>query len=243
MLHLMIQELAGNDSLSGIGAAIGGPLDWRRGIVSPLHQPQWRDVPLKNIMEEKWGCPFWVDVDTNVAALGEYYLGADRPERFMYITLSTGMGGGFLINGKIYRGLHGEHPEVGHQSIPFHCAFPERVKCECGVTDCLEALVSGNAIKRIYHKQAQELDETEWLEVSYNLAQGLRNINAIYLPEVIVLGGGIAIGRGEQLIRDVHQIMNEHLKIVPVSQIRLSGLGYNTALMGSVMLAIKGIDA
>src|SRR5215471_4856868 len=73
-LDAMIAEVAEGRHVAAIGAAIGGPLDAQRGIVSPLHQPQWRAVPLKALMERRWGYPFFVDVDTNVAALGEYAL-------------------------------------------------------------------------------------------------------------------------------------------------------------------------
>src|SRR5690606_37682078 len=78
----MIHEVAAGEKISSMGAAIGGPLDWERGIVSPLHQAAWRNVPLKQIMESQWNCPFQVDVDTNVAALGEYRWGGISAGRF-----------------------------------------------------------------------------------------------------------------------------------------------------------------
>lgn len=240
LLDEMIAEAAAGEPIQAIGAAIGGPLDWRTGVVSPLHQPTWRNVPLKARMEQRWGCPFYVDVDTNVAALGEYVLGGETVDRFLYITLSTGMGGGFLVNGQIYRGMRGEHPEIGHQSIAYRCAHPERIQCECGVPDCLEGIVSGNAIRRIYGRPAEELDDAAWAEVAYNLGQGLRNLAVIYLPEVIVLGGGVAIGGGEKLLSRARQVMAEHLRIVPVPQVRLSRLGLKTALHGAVVLAVRG---
>lgn len=242
LLHQMIAQVSEGKKITAIGAAIGGPLDWKRGIVSPLHQPEWRNVPLKEIMEKKWGCLFYVDVDTNVAALGEYQLSVESAPRFLYVTLSTGMGGGFLVDGKIYRGMKEEHPEIGHQSIHYRCANPAGVTCECGAPDCLEALVSGNGIRRIYRKSPEQLHEEEWAEVTYNLAQGLRNLATIYLPDVIVLGGGIAHGRGERLVQDVRQILNQYLKIVPTPQIRLSQLGYDTALMGAIVVAQQGIE-
>src|SRR5687768_17722869 len=96
-INNMIVEVSGEDEIMGMGAAIGGPLDWEQGIVSPLHQPAWRNIPLKAMMEEKWDCPFCVDVDTNAAAIGEYRWGGVSAGRFLYLTLSTGMGGGFLI--------------------------------------------------------------------------------------------------------------------------------------------------
>ncbi len=241
-LHQMIAEVAAGANVAGIGAAIGGPLDARRGVVSPLHQPQWRDVPLKALMEARWGCPFFVDVDTNVAAIGEYAVGAIAVRRFLYLTLSTGMGGGFLIDGSIYRGTRDAHPEVAHQAIPAKCRFPDRVTCDCGAPDCLEALVSGNGIRRIYGKAAEHLSDTEWSEVAYHLGQGLRNIATMYAPDLIVLGGGVAVGGGEQLLGEARRVMASHLKLVPAPEVRLSQLGYDTALHGALLVARQGLD-
>ncbi|HEU5102938.1 MAG TPA: ROK family protein [Roseiflexaceae bacterium] len=240
LLDRMIAEVAAGDPIVAIGAAIGGPLDAERGIVSPLHQPEWRDVPLKALIERRWGCSFYVDVDTNVAAVGEYAAGVVSCRRFLYITLSTGMGGGYLVDGKIYRGMAEAHPEIGHQAINFRCAHPERVSCECGAPDCLEALISGNGIRRIYGKPAEQLDEQEWSEVAYNLGQGLRNLATIYLPDLIVLGGGVAVGGGERLIAAARRVMADHLRLVPAPDVRLSELGYDTALRGAIAIARLG---
>jgi predicted NBD/HSP70 family sugar kinase len=241
LLVELIGEVTAGEEVAAIAAAIGGPLDWREGVVSPLHQPAWRDVPLKSIVEEAWGCPFYVDVDTNVAALGEYEALPERPKGLLYVTLSTGMGGGLIVDGEIYRGKDGAHPELGHQAIPFRCSHPERVVCECGVPDCLEALVSGNGIRRVYGKAAEELDAEEWEEVAYNLGQGLRNLAAIYLPDIIVLGGGVALGGGESLVRQAREVMRQHLRLVPVPEVRLSRLGYDTALIGAIVLVRRGV--
>lgn len=237
-INQMIAEVAGGNQIIGMGAAVGGPLDREQGIVSPLHQPAWRNIPLKATMESKWGCPFQVDVDTNVAALGEYRWGGVSATRFLYLTLSTGMGGGFLVDGKIYRGQDGAHPEVGHQSINFRCANPQAVQCECGAPDCLEALVSGNGIRRIYGKPAEELNSEEWEEVAYNLGQGLRNMAALYAPDLIRIGGGVAVGTGEKFIDAARNVMAERLKLVPAPRVELSHLGYDTALRGAIAMAL-----
>jgi predicted NBD/HSP70 family sugar kinase len=234
----MILEVTAGEEILGMGAAIGGPLDWERGIVSPLHQPAWREVPLKAMMETRWSCPCHVDVDTNVAALGEYRWGGDSAARFLYLTLSTGMGGGFLVDGKIYRGQGGAHPEVGHQSIHFRCSNPSAVQCECGAPDCLEALVSGNGIRRIYGKAAENLNPEEWEEVAYNLGQGLRNMAALYTPDMIRIGGGVAVGGGEPFIEAARTVMEEHLRLVPAPYVGLSRLGYDTALRGAIAIAL-----
>jgi predicted NBD/HSP70 family sugar kinase len=151
------------------------------------------------------------------------------------------MGGGFLVDGKIYRGLGGAHPEVGHQSIPYRCSNEAGIQCECGAPDCLEAIVSGNGIRRIYGKSAEELSAEEWDEVAYNLGQGLRNLATIYAPDVIRMGGGVAMGGGEAFIRRAYSVMAEHLKLVPAPEVSLSGLGYNTALLGAIAVAIHGL--
>ena len=237
-INRMIAEVVADEEIMGMGTAIGGPLDWEQGIVSPLHQPAWRNVPLKAMMEEKWGCPFHVDVDTNVAAVGEYRWGGILAKRFLYLTLSTGMGGGLLVDGQIYRGQDGAHPEAGHQSINFRSSNLRAVQCECGAPDCLEALVSGNGIRRIYGKPAEALTSQEWDEVAYNLGQGLRNMAVLYAPDLIRIGGGVAMGGGEKFIQAAKKVMEEHLKLVPAPQVELSRLGYDTAMQGAIAMAL-----
>ena len=238
LIDSMISEVSANETIDGIGVAVGGPLDWKSGVVSPVHQPLWRDVALRDRLEQRWDCPVMLDVDANIAAVGEFVAGRYDQSRFLYLTLSTGMGGGFLIDGEIYRGGHGDtHPEVGHQSIAFRCSHPDRVHCDCGAPDCLEGLICGTAIRRIYGKPAEDLGDEEWEEVAYNLGQGLRNIAVVYAPDIIVLGGGVAHGRGEKLLAPARRLMQERMKLVPPPEVRLSCLGYGTALFGTLVAA------
>lgn len=239
LVKKMAQEAASGGKIISIGASIGGPLDWKKGIVSPLHQPEWRDVPLKDIMEKEFGCSFYVDVDTNVAALGEWKARNCLPERLLYLTISTGMGGGFIVDGKIYRGMNGGHPEVAHQSVAWKGSF-QRVTCECGVENCLEELVSGNGIRRLYGKSPESLSEAELEEVTHNLGEGLRNLAALYAPDLIAIGGGIATSFGERLLGPARSVMLNNLRIVHAPKVELSVLGYDTALIGSIALAMEG---
>lgn len=238
LLKTMIREVAAGDSVEAIGASCGGPLDPFRGIVSPLHQPEWRQVPLREIFEGQFGCPFRVEVDTDAAALAEYRFGPIQPSRLLYLTLSTGMGGGFLIDGAIYRGSGGAHAEAGHQAIPYRLrnhAGP--VLCECGASGCLEALVSGNGIRRLYGKKAEELGAEEWEEVGHNLGMGLRNLAVLYAPEVVVLGGGVVTGGGPRFLPTAEKVMRDGMRLVPPPRLAISSLGYNTALLGAIALA------
>lgn len=104
LLHEMIGEVGAGEEILAIGASVGDPLDQARGIVSPLHQPAWREVPLKQIFEDGYNCRFTVEVDTDAAALAELRFGGEGATRLLYVTLSTGCGAGFLVDGEIYRG-------------------------------------------------------------------------------------------------------------------------------------------
>ncbi len=154
----------------------------------------------------------------------------------------AGIGGGFVVDGRLYRGASGAHPEIGHQAVPMRCAHPERVVCECGASDCLEALASGNGIHRVYGKPAEELNGGEWAEVAYHLGQALRNLATIYAPGVITLGGGVAVGGGERLLGGIRATLAAHARLVPLPDVRQSILGYDTALRGAISIAIDGLE-
>jgi predicted NBD/HSP70 family sugar kinase len=237
-LKELAKSVSKGTSIVAIGASAGGPLDYLTGVVSSLHFPEWHGVPLKQIMEDEFKCPFSVDVDTNAAALAEYTFTDHRAERLLYLTLSTGMGGGFIVNGEIYRGANGSHPEVGHQAIPYQLPVPGPIPCLCGGSDCLEAIICGSAIRKIYGKPAENLSVSEWAQVGFNLGQGLRNLTVIYAPDLIVLGGSMALGGGERLLAAARSVVQENVKIVPVPRIELSSLGYDTALWGALALAM-----
>jgi len=228
-----------NSKIIAIGASAGGPLEHDTGIVSSLHFPEWNGVPLKAIMEEEFGVPFRVDVDTNAAALAEYQFSDQKVDRLLYVTLSTGLGGGFIVDGEIYRGSNGTHPEVGHQSIQYQLPIAGPIKCPCGAIDCLEAIVSGTAIKKIYSKPAETLTEDEWDQVAYNLGQGIRNMAVIYAPSLVILGGGMALGGGDRLISGVRKVLVDNMKIVNMPDVQFSKLGYDTALWGAYALALQ----
>jgi glucokinase len=155
------------DQIAGIGIATPGPLDSRTGVIfAPPNLPGWNRVPLRDIFEEHFsqipwypqGAPvhsdkrsgtspkirIFVENDANAAALGEYLFGAGRGSRDMvYLTVSTGIGGGVIIDGNIVEGASGTAAELGHMTIDWHGE-----RCNCGNIGCLEYLASGTAIAR-----------------------------------------------------------------------------------------------
>ncbi len=238
MFKEMVRDVSNGEKIDSIGCSSGGPLDWKNGIVSPLHMPQWSNVPLKEIMEKEFGCSFYVDNDCNVAALGELTFGKGMHyNHFVYITISTGLGGGIVKDKAIFRGRDGEHPEIGHQCI--HTTRHD-VVCRCGGKNCLESLISGYAIERHYGKKAENLTTGEWIEIGTMLGDGLRNIIANHAPEAIFLGGGVSVGAGEKLLAPAMKVVEENVKIIKLPVIDIASLGYDAPLKGAIALAIKG---
>ncbi|HEY0756392.1 MAG TPA: ROK family protein [Ktedonobacteraceae bacterium] len=137
------------EEITGIGVVAPGPLDNREGVLySPPNLPAWQAVPLREILSQQFHCPVFVENDANAAALGELLFGAGRGcQDIVYMTVSTGIGGGIIANGQILEGVNGTAGELGHMTIDWHGE-----RCSCGNTGCLEALASGTAIARKANK-------------------------------------------------------------------------------------------
>jgi glucokinase len=207
--------------MAGIGIACAGGIDTGRGIVvtaSP-NLPGWTDVPLADIIRERFNVCTWLINDASAAALGEHRFGAGKGvNNLVLLTLGTGIGGGIIADGKLYLGALGAAGELGHMTID-----AEGPDCGCGNKGCLEVLASGtalarDAVRRIRRGQKSVLTEmaggkmenitAEMVgmaarngdalaeeavsRVGYYLGVGLVNIVNIFNPEMIVLGGGMA---------------------------------------------------
>lgn len=133
------------EQIAGIGVGAPGPLDNRTGVVfSPPNLHGWHEVPLRDLLKQSFNVPIFVENDANTAGLGEYIFGAAKDsEDMVYLTVSTGIGGGVIVKGKILEGASGTAAELGHMTIDMHGP-----RCNCGNTGCLEALASGTAIAR-----------------------------------------------------------------------------------------------
>lgn len=133
------------DEIVGIGVSAPGPLNNRTGtLYAPPNLPTWNGVPLRDILREKYGRPVCVEHDANAAALGEYRFGAGQGSKnIVYLTVSTGIGAGMIIDGRILEGVNGTAGELGHMTIDWRGE-----RCTCGNIGCLEVLASGTAIAR-----------------------------------------------------------------------------------------------
>ena len=131
--------------LAAIGVSFGGPVDAARGLVRLSHHvPGWEEIPLADQLQAELGAPAAVDNDANVAALGEWRFGAGQgTESLLYVTISTGIGGGWVLGGRIWGGADGMAGEIGHMIVR-----PGGAACDCGRRGCLEAEACGRAIAR-----------------------------------------------------------------------------------------------
>ena len=173
------------------GVGFGGPVDFPTQTVTlSTHVEGWKQYPLVENLRTLTGVPAVMDNDANVGALGEAKFGAGRGcDPLFYMTLSTGIGGGIVSEGKIYRGADSYAGEIGHMNIE-----PDGPDCLCGSRGCLERLCCGLWLERDYGKPASELLSDEQFVRRYvvHLARGLKAALMLLNPARIVIGGGIS---------------------------------------------------
>ena len=148
-MRSLVQDLLDGEKPAAIGVSFGGPVDATTGTVRLSHHVRgWENTPLREMLEAEFGVPVSVDNDANVAALGEHRFGSGQGfDSLLYITVSTGVGGGWVLNGRPWRGAQGMAGEIGHMVVD-----PAGPLCLCGKRGCVERLASGPYIAQ----QAQE---------------------------------------------------------------------------------------
>ncbi len=210
---------AGDRTIRGVGISTPGPSNPTTGIVTtPPNLPGWRDVPLARLLGERLGLPAWIENDANAAALAEARVGAGRNvQHLVLLTLGTGVGGGLVLDGRLYRGASGAAGELGHMQLE-----PQGPVCGCGRRGCLEALASGVALGReadaiaaaepeglvatIARREGVEPDarildlaadagdraaDAAIRKAGRYLGAGLTNLVDLFNPELIVIGGSL----------------------------------------------------
>lgn len=234
LAHFSMEETARLEPTAQfVGAGVGapGPLDTRRGVVLLTPNLGWRNMPLRQRMAAALNLPTALDNDANCAVLGEWWRGAARGARHAIgITVGTGIGGGLILDGKLYHGASDCAGEVGHVTIDAHGR-----RCKCGNYGCLEAYASGPAIAsraveaitagatstlpdyvegdlnqltaQTVYEAAQDGDALA-LEVVRDTAQflgtGLAGLVNSFNPEVVVVCGGVTLA-GERLFEPLRQ--------------------------------------
>jgi len=210
-------------AVRGVGVCVPGPLDPESGdLLNPPNLPGWTRVPVRRLLADRLGLPVYVENDANAAALAEWRFGAGRGfQHVVYLTMSTGVGAGLVLAGRLYTGKHGAAGEVGHAPVAW-----DGEPCACGARGCLEAYVGGAAWTRRLARitpvtsrvaalagapeqarpehvvaAAREGDAFALAELArYNdyLARGLTALVFVLAPEVVILGT-IPSAAGEEL--------------------------------------------
>ena len=149
IVHLighLINRAGGKQAVGGVGICTPGPLNPKTGVViNPPNLPGWRNIPLARMIKQRFGVPAKVENDANAAGLAEVLFGAAVGYRdVFYVTVSTGVGTGIIINKKIYHGKNGVAGEGGHVSIDYRSPY----RCGCGTLGCIEALAAGPGMVR-----------------------------------------------------------------------------------------------
>ena len=255
-------------ALSVIGIGAPGLSNPETGVVftSP-NLPGWHDFPLRDIIEKELGRKAFLINDADAAAIGELYFGAGKGARnFIYVTVSTGIGGGIIIDGKIYTGATGMAGEPGHMVIA-----DEGPPCNCGNKGCWETLASGTALAReakhrikdgartsilelaggdvekvnaeMIHKAAQASDDlaNELIaRTAYYLGVGLANLINIFNPEVIVIGGGLS-NIGDMLLQPAIEEAGRRAFEQAYQSVLFARaeLGRNSGVLGAAAFAVE----
>jgi len=252
--------------LSAVGVSFGGLLDAAQGLVLLSHHvPGWEKMPLREWLEERLRVPAAVDNDANVAALGEHRFGAGQGcNSLMYITVSTGVGGGWILNGRPWRGAEGMAGEIGHMVVD-----PDGPLCLCGKRGCVERLASGPYIAqrarewlqtqpdrgqilralakgdgevitaRLVAQAAAQGDDLAWeaLDVAaWGLGVGIGNAANLMNPERFLLGGGVTKA-GERWWETMRRVAHETALPEVHFDILAAALGDDAPLWGAVALA------
>lgn len=267
--HRSLQQAGVSVSeLLAVGVGAPGLVNSRTGIVATSpHLPGWWDVPLRDIIQDGLGKATFLINDANAAALGELRFGAALGARnFIYITVSTGIGGGIVIDGEIYSGATGIAGEVGHMTID-----DEGPACNCGNRGCWETLASGTALAREARRRIEEGADTsipahaegdvsrvtaktvqsaaeqgdalsrELIgRTGYYLGVGLANLVNIFNPELIVVGGGLS-NMGEMLLEPAFKTASERAYREAFEAVRFvrAELGRNSGVLGAAAFALQ----
>lgn len=252
------------EQVAGIGAGIAGFMDIPEGFVKLSPNLGWRNVPVKKTLEAKLGKPVSIDNDANVAALGEAWSGAGAgiPNVVCY-TLGTGVGGGIIINGKIYQGSTGMAGELGHMAI---VPDLEAINCGCGQVGCLETVSSATGIIRMANDAVVRGDKTTLSLIenitakdvfdaaksgdeaslrivnraAYYLGRSMAFLAVVVNPQRFVIGGGVSKA-GDILFDPIREIFKKYtpeaaqegVDIVPAK------LGNDAGVVGAAGLNLR----
>ena len=251
ILQAVDDAVAATEAVAGcapraIGAAVLGLVDDAAGIARRSAAVGWTDVPLRDLIVARTGLATFVTQDLRAGLLAELTYGPGRTSTpLLYVALGTGVGGALAIQGQLVPGARGNAGEIGHIRV-----VEDGRVCGCGNRGCLETEASGSAISRNYAELTgtsidaravamraigEDADALEaWSRAATGLAKGLAIATALLDPELIVLGGGVALA-GDLLLQPVRRAVAEHYVLSEPPPITLTTLGDRGAMLGAAI--------
>lgn len=236
----------------GIGIGCTGPIDPFTGVLGEVNLlPGWQGQPLTGALTAATGLQAVAENDADATALGEAAFGVGKGAgSFLLVAVGTGIGGGLITNGRLYRGAGGAHPEIGHFIL-----VPQGAPCTCGAHGCWEAYASGPALEAWFNQNFPQ--ETWWdgrqifsaadsghlparqaiERTAHFLGLGISNLITMFCPEVIGLAGGL-MERWDDFATAVQKAVHENCRMVPHARVRLerARLGGQAGLLGAAQV-------
>ncbi len=238
------------------GVVVPAIVDEAAGVAKWSANLGFRDVPLKDLVSRRLGVPAALGHDVRAGALAEARLGAGLgTRRMLFIAIGTGIAGGYALDGHIDQGAHGAAGEIGHIRVR---SGPDARPCGCGGRGCVEAYASAASVARAYREQAvtanghpeitaavvaervaagEPLARQVWQTAVEVLADGLLTGIALYDPELVVLGGGLAEA-GETLLEPLRARLAERRAFHHIPPLTRAGLGDEAGCLGAALLAL-----
>lgn len=235
------QRAAGalDGSCSALGVGCGGPMAPQGETVSPLNITAWRGFPLRAALAERFGLPVFVDNDAKAFARGEGWLGAARGERnFLAMVVSTGVGAGVVVDGRLLDGASGNAGHLGHVIVT-----PDGRRCPCGAVGCLEAEASGTSLAAMTGRPAAEAPEALRRRTGRLVGRAVASAVNLLDLRLAVVGGSVALGFGAPFLAAANEELAERsrLSFARGARIVAAGLGHDGPLVGAAALAWHGL--
>ena len=239
ILLAVVDSVGGNGDVVGCGVGCGGPMSSGGEAVSPLHLPAWRDFPLRERLADATGLPTFVDNDAKALALGEGWWGAAAGvSDFLAVLVSTGVGGGIVLDGRLLDGAGGNAGHIGHVVVEPHGA-----PCRCGGRGCLEAEASGLAIAAATGRPAEEAGPDVIERTGRLVGRAIASVANLLDLRLAVVAGGVAVGFGEPFLAAARAEVahRSRLEFSRDTDLVPAGLGAHTHLVGAGAVAWRGL--
>ena len=231
----------GADAASAIGVGAGGPMTLGGRSVSPLNIPAWRDFPLYDRLVDRYALPVAIDNDAKALAIGEGRWGAAiGVSDYLAMVVSTGVGGGIVLNGRILDGAEGNAGHIGHVIVE-----PDGHECACGGRGCLEAETSGNAIARITGRPAAEASVEVRRRTGMLVGRAVASVAGLLDLRLALVAGSVALGFGDDFFEAAQAELDRSARIsfAAGAVIAPCGLGADGPILGAAAVGFRFLEA